>query len=89
MTDVMDDEEDFEELYGTWEPKLYQATMSENDRYFAALVGGPRWDDPYTIILTRDVVEQTFSRLRLAFRRSARFPTGKRISRKAPAGLAI
>lgn len=62
MTDVMEDEPDFEELYGKWEPSLYQAAMAENDRYFALPVGGPRWDDPYTIILTRDVVGQTFSR---------------------------
>jgi hypothetical protein len=62
MTDVLEDEEDFEELYGKWEPKLYHAAMAENDRFFALLVGGPRWDDPYTIILTRDVEAQTFSR---------------------------
>ncbi|KAA3514057.1 hypothetical protein RMS29_002210 [Agrobacterium rosae] len=58
----MNDDEDFEELYGKWEPKLYHAAMSDIDRHFAVLVGGPRWDDPYTIILTRDTVEQTFSR---------------------------
>lgn len=40
--------EDFEELYGKWEPKLYRAAMAQTDRHFAALVGGPRWDDPYT-----------------------------------------
>ncbi|TCM53173.1 hypothetical protein C8J36_107135 [Rhizobium sp. PP-F2F-G48] len=62
MTDVMDDEGNFEELYGAWEPKLYAAAMAENDRYFALLLGGTRWDDPYTIILTRDAVGQTFSR---------------------------
>lgn len=58
----MPNDEDFEELYGKWEPKLYQAAMAQTDRHFAALVGGPRWDDPYTIILMRDNVEQTFSR---------------------------
>lgn len=42
------DDEDFEELYGKWEPKLYRAAMAQTDRHFAALVGGPRWDDPYT-----------------------------------------
>ncbi|WP_234902633.1 hypothetical protein [Agrobacterium larrymoorei] len=56
------DDEDFEELYGKWEPKLYQATMAQTNRHFAALVGGPCWDDPYTIILMRDTVEHTFSR---------------------------
>ncbi|OWV72443.1 hypothetical protein ATY76_06350 [Rhizobium sp. R339] len=62
MTDAIDDDEDFEELYGAWEPTLYAAVMAD-DRYFALLLGGPRWDDPYTIILTRDVKAQTFSRL--------------------------
>lgn len=62
VTDVLNDEKDFEELYGKWEPKLYAAAMADNDRYFALLIGGPRWDDPYTIILTRDAVSQTFSR---------------------------
>ncbi|WP_332303285.1 hypothetical protein [Rhizobium sp. GR12] len=62
MDDTLNDEQDFEELYGKWEPKLYQASMAHTDRHFAALVGGPRWDDPYTIILIRDAVEQTFSR---------------------------
>jgi hypothetical protein len=38
------DDEDFEELYGAWEPTLYAAAMAD-DRYFALLVGGPRWDD--------------------------------------------
>ncbi|MCW1411435.1 hypothetical protein OLZ32_24495 [Rhizobium sp. 1AS11] len=56
------EEEDFEELYGAWEPTLYAAAMAD-DRYFALLIGGPRWDDPYTIILTRDAEAQTFSRL--------------------------
>jgi hypothetical protein len=27
------------------------------------LIGGPRWGDPHTIILTRDAEAQTFSRL--------------------------
>ncbi|MGN7714065.1 hypothetical protein [Agrobacterium radiobacter] len=62
MDDTLNDEQDFEELYGKWEPKLYQASMGHTDRHFAALLGGPRWDDPYTIILIRDAVEQTFSR---------------------------
>ena len=56
------DDEDFETFYGAWEPTLYAATMAD-DRYFALLIGGPRWDDPYTIILTRDAEAQTFSRL--------------------------
>ncbi|WP_245500288.1 hypothetical protein [Rhizobium leguminosarum] len=62
MTDASDDEEDFEEFYGAWEPTLYAATMAD-DRHFALLVGGRRWDDPYTIILTHDAEAQTFSRL--------------------------
>ncbi|MBB2674438.1 UNVERIFIED_ORG: hypothetical protein GGE44_004015 [Rhizobium esperanzae] len=62
MTDAINDDEDFEELYGAWEPTLYAAAMAD-DRYFALLLGGPRWDDPYTIILTRDAKAQTFSRL--------------------------
>ncbi|WP_425648642.1 hypothetical protein [Agrobacterium radiobacter] len=62
MDDILNDEQDCEELYGKWEPKLYQAAMADTDRHFAALVGGPRWDDPYTIILMRDAVKQTFSR---------------------------
>lgn len=36
--------------------------MADNDSQFAVLVGGPRSDDPYTIILVQDAVEQTFSR---------------------------
>lgn len=62
MGDVLDDDEDFEELYGKWEPTLYHAAMADNDSQFAVLVGGPRWDDPYTIILVRDTARQTFSR---------------------------
>ncbi len=58
----MIDDVGLEELYGKWEPKLYQAAMAHTDRHFAALVGGPRWDDPCTIILMRDTVEHTFSR---------------------------
>ncbi|MGN6779604.1 hypothetical protein [Rhizobium sp.] len=60
--DILDDEDNFEELYGEWNPKLCGAAMADDGRYFAALVGGPRWDDPYTIILMRDVIGQTFSR---------------------------
>lgn len=59
----MNDDVDFEELYGKWEPTLYHAAMAGDDRHFAVLVGGPRWDDPYTIILIRDAETQTFSRL--------------------------
>lgn len=62
MNDMLNGDEDFEDLYGKWEPKLYQSSMAGTDRHFAALVGGPRWDDPYTIILMHDAVEQTFSR---------------------------
>lgn len=58
----MIDDVGLEELYGKWEPKLYHAAMAHTDRHFAALVGGPRWDDPCTIILMRDTVEHTFSR---------------------------
>ncbi|MDR6099850.1 hypothetical protein QE369_000028 [Agrobacterium larrymoorei] len=58
----MPNDDDFEELYVKWEPKLYQAAMAQTDRHFADLVGGQRWDDPYTIILMRGHVEQTFSR---------------------------
>ncbi|WP_337270890.1 hypothetical protein [Oryzifoliimicrobium ureilyticus] len=61
MSKDFEDEEDFEELYGPWEPSLYNAVMA-NERHFAMLVGGPRWDDPYTIILKRDTVDRTFSR---------------------------
>ncbi|MGO6747170.1 hypothetical protein ACCS93_32645 [Rhizobium ruizarguesonis] len=62
MTDAVDDDEDFEELYGAWEATLHAAGMAD-DPYFALLIGGPRWDDPHTIILTRDAEAQTFSRL--------------------------
>ncbi|MBB3947532.1 hypothetical protein GGQ73_003500 [Rhizobium skierniewicense] len=58
----MDHDGGFEELYGEWDPRLYHAAMADDDRHFAVLVGGPRWDDPYTIILTRDTEKQTFSR---------------------------
>ena len=62
MTDMLDNKESFEELYDEWNPKLYAAAIAENDSFFAVLLGGPRWDDPYTIILKRDVIGQTFSR---------------------------
>ncbi|KZS55098.1 hypothetical protein FHT80_004740 [Rhizobium sp. BK226] len=42
MTDAPDDDEDLEELYGAGKPSLYAAGMAD-DRYFALLVGGPRW----------------------------------------------
>lgn len=58
---MIDDEENFEELYGAWDPTLYLAAMADA-QHFALLVGGPRWDDPYTIVLTRDTVNKTFSR---------------------------
>ena len=59
------DDEDFETFYGAWEPTLYAATMAD-DRYFALLIGGPRWDDPYTIILTRDAEAQTLSLIHIS-----------------------
>ncbi|WP_337270457.1 hypothetical protein [Oryzifoliimicrobium ureilyticus] len=58
---IESDDEDFEELYGRWEPSLYNAVMV-SERYFALLVGGPRWDDPYTIVLRRDTIDRTFDR---------------------------
>ncbi|MGV1755266.1 hypothetical protein [Agrobacterium sp. CG674] len=58
----MDHDGGIEDRYEEWDPRLYHAAMADNDRHFAVLVGGPRWDDPYTIILMRDTVGQTFSR---------------------------
>lgn len=57
-----DDEKDFEEIYGAWEPSLYAAAQIDGHR-FALLIGGPRYDDPYTIILTYDSrLDQPWSR---------------------------
>lgn len=58
----MDHDGGIEDRYEEWDPRLYHAAMADTDRHFAVLVGGPRWDDPYTIILMRDTVGQTFSR---------------------------
>lgn len=34
-SDQMPNYDDFEELYGKWEHKLYQAAMAQTDRHFA------------------------------------------------------
>ncbi|MBB4481148.1 hypothetical protein GGE46_003744 [Rhizobium etli] len=41
MTEAIDDDNDFEGLYGAWEPSPYGSATAAN-RYFALLVGGPR-----------------------------------------------
>ncbi|MET3601879.1 hypothetical protein [Martelella mangrovi] len=61
MNEIIDDDENFEELYGEWRPSLYDAAMADA-QHFSLLVGGPRWDDPYTIVLIRDLENETFSR---------------------------
>ncbi len=54
-------DQDFEELCGRWCPSLYDATMA-SENHFAVLLGGPRDDAPYMIVLRRDTQKETFSR---------------------------
>jgi hypothetical protein len=44
---------DWEELYGPWEPSIVAAHVVDEQK-FAIAVGGPRFDDPFTVVLTFD-----------------------------------